>query len=243
MALNWREIVAPQEGVKALFWDVFVLGLIGGALHKAYNSIPQEWKRTAFRKACLFLGWLLMMSVGAYCVSQIIIVTTNHLAARTVALAQKPPNLKMEGYFTALAAGPGDYAKDTFLIVALSLYNSGSPSIVKHWTMTITPPRGDLIHGRLVPNFPGSMPVPVGMSVPFFDPSSKTIESKDWLYDKVVKNPIGEGSMEQGFLMFVIPQTTVDYLRIPGTKAEISYFDSYDKEYKGILPLPEMSRE
>ncbi|HVM59258.1 MAG TPA: hypothetical protein VMV72_00190 [Verrucomicrobiae bacterium] len=240
MAIHWGEIVSPQEGVKALFWDVFILGVVVEGLRRFYKKIPPETKRTIFIKVSMFLGWLAVMGIVAYCASQIIIVTTNHLAARTVALARKPPSLEIESAASTMA----EVQKDTLVAVVLTLYNGGSPSIVKRWAMTITPPQGDPIHAPVIGNWIGPLtsltPIP---AMPGVEAETKTLDRKDWLYEKVLTTPIVEGGMQWGFVIFLVPQTSLNYLRIPGTKAELSFADVDDKEYKTELPLPALSRQ
>jgi hypothetical protein len=60
--MDWHEIFSPKEGVKALFWDVLV---IGGSLYalrrlsRWFKAKPEEWRKQKIYKLGISFGYIL----------------------------------------------------------------------------------------------------------------------------------------------------------------------------------------
>jgi hypothetical protein len=113
----------------------------------------------------------------------------------------------------------------------LTIFNSGTPSIIRNWRLKITGPDGETL-----------FPPAVNFIEPGGEFFTNTLATGEVVLRKLKDNfiaeagavPIEKGGKRSGFVTFQVDETTREYLMSSATKYDLSFWDINRKEY----PLP-----
>lgn len=118
------------------------------------------------------------------------------------------------------------------LIFQVEIYNTGGPSVTRDWRLTIHTIDGQSLDAKLVLSRDLSRMDTGGGNLP------SHFTRDDLIIDKTKNNPIVTGGMQDGYVMFAVPQTRLDYLKAAGTIYEFSFRDVWDMIYSAKVPAP-----
>ncbi len=114
--------------------------------------------------------------------------------------------------------------KTSGILFYTTVFNAGSPTVLRDWKLTITSPAKEIFTFGAVLNTPSSITIPGMLHTPSTG-TNATLERKDWLVDKTYSNPIPDGGMAEGYVLFIVTNLGRGYLEIPNTSFELSFKD------------------
>lgn len=211
-----------QEGALHGFWDLFYKVLIGVLLAPLVKKFwkPVSKKSTNF-KLKLILTWFYRLA-SSVVVALLLTATLIQVAQ----FAQPRPNLKADVDGSSL--GISDVNPRLHSVVfRVKIYNSGSPSIVRDWSLKVK----GADQKPIATQFLGmQQPFPFTATDNHGNVSTK-IEKSDTIMDKVDSVPIPEGGSQEGWIIFFVPDLSRDFLQTGGTSYELSFKDVSGQNY------------
>ena len=228
----WNGITSPEEGFKALWWELIIVLLIMPFSLRLYKWIKQ-FKGTVIR-------WILIISVFAvsvlaisYLLAQIIWQTSAHIGSETSkALRYQPqfrPCLRGED---VVNVDP----RNNLLVVWLDVFNAGSPSVIKDWNLTG--------HGHdklpFTSIFYITQPDPFIVTNINGKPLILRKDSEIWL--ETAFDPIPSGGMRGGYALFIFTNIDTKFLELPQNEFEFSFRDANDNLYVTNFSWPMPTR-
>jgi len=119
----------------------------------------------------------------------------------------------------------------------MDIYNNSlAPSIVKNWFLEIKTVDGLTIPAPFWPGASEGKILILG--------TTNILSRPDFLSEKTRFVPISPGSMEDGYVVFIVSGGgSVSYLTAGGTKYELKFQDVNNKDYTVEIPLPLPARK
>jgi len=133
---------------------------------------------------------------------------------------------------------PNSDPDDVYMLIAANVRNSGSPSIADNWSLAIN----SLTKGSIIPE---GLQLPDAAALEFIDPKTKqqfSYSGHDALYEKTFQNPVPQGSVVRGILLYRVKGYTTDDLDHPGTSYELSFTDILNRTQTIDWKWPETNR-
>lgn len=218
----WKEILSLQTRLAHIIWGAIFMSLVRLWFWAAGKPIEKR-KAWAFWGAGV-LGTALLLALLQRMQQQNEVEREGRF--RTLYAPQLAPSFKAE-WLDFDVASPAN-SKDTLILLHLKVYNtSQAPSIIHGWTLQIKTPDKDSIRALLladVASEPRTIPGTRGGE-------TITLQKSDWLIETVGRVPLQPGAMQEGRIAFVVPTTSMAFLRTPGMIYEVSYKDVRDKTY------------
>lgn len=127
--------------------------------------------------------------------------------------------------------GPTPESQSTGVLVLFNVRNAGSPTIVQDWNLTVVPPGKETL--RTVPTF---IPKVLMLNPPAPFPF---VCGRDALYRKSAEEPIANGAMARGFLLFSISGYTLSNFASPvGTELVMTFTDVLGNSHRAKWTWP-----
>jgi hypothetical protein len=240
--MDWHEIFSPKEGVKALFWDVLVIGgsiEILRRLFRWYKVKPEAWRKQKTSQFGITLGYIFGLVIIAYFSSLMMYQICSQISVQiSNSLTQKfntyeTPNIRAE--IDGSTLGIADINPRTHCVTfRVKIYNSGAPTIIHDWNLKVIGADQKPIQTQFLDE---QQPYPYNSS----GIGGITIEKKDSIVEKTRTNPIDRNGMQEGYIIFYIQDLSREFLQAGGTSYELSFNDIMDKTYQVpsvTWPLP-----
>jgi hypothetical protein len=240
--MDWHEIFSPKEGVKALFWDVLV---IGGSLEavrrlsKWFKAKPEEWRKQKTSQLGISFGYVFGLVIIAYFSSLMIYQICSQISGQvSSSLTQKfdayeTPKIRAEidGSTFGIADSNPRMHPITFRV---KIYNSGAPTIIRDWNLKVIGADQKPIQTLFLDE---QQPYPYNSTGVL----TITIEKKDSIVEKTRTTPIDRNGMQEGYIIFYVQDLSREFLLAGGTSYELSFKDVNGQLYTApdfTWPLP-----
>ena len=154
MDIHWKEIVSPQAGLTAVFWDLCILGALGAL----WEGVRRWWKGRpdAFRRKLILWVATLACFLGlVYCLGQMLWAFSGHISDELANSLRGHPKLWCEDMGWSL----GEVDPTSHLLsFNIRVYNAGSPTVLRDWQLMVKGPNQAPFHAFFVQNQSATQP-------------------------------------------------------------------------------------
>jgi hypothetical protein len=212
-------------------------------LRKFFKAVLEDWVTLMSGLASILLAFIAAFVVGDTTTTQKLLVVVSVvcfiISAYRVWASEHKKNVELEERINKtlvpqlkanlLESACGvivdsitkqEFSALTFLVEVTNL--GGMPSVAKNWKADVF---ANNLHFKLLPNRMLKFTLTI-------ESGNRVLEDKDYIDDKTF-NPITNGGMVRGFLVFFVP-VPQKLFNVKGTKVIISFQDSTGKDYEII---------
>jgi len=223
LGVDWSQVFTREILIGNLIWEV-VFGLVVVRIWAWFKKWPMDIQREI---VFWIFGFVVLFAAAVF------------VAHGWTQLSQQLSGTngpKLKGVPSSVTFMPSpNKPSDTLIMIGMTIYNAGAPSVVRDWALAVTDSDKNEYHPTLVSTTqpaPDISPAPIAIPIPSIAHTTQGMKlgMQDYLVQKA-DQPIISGGQVDGWLAFDLQDVSFDYLKANAREFELTFSDVSGQTY------------